>query len=108
MDEIKHITLPVICFVIETNRMGFDRNASLAFEVHVVEKLFFHIALGNRSGELQNAIGQRRFAVIDVSNNGKISNKLRLHKSTFAQTSMITFGTNKSNAAGFGTAFISS
>jgi len=40
--------------------MGF------AFQIHIVEPPHFHIAVGNRAGDLQKAVGKRGFAVVNV------------------------------------------
>jgi hypothetical protein len=53
--------------------VGLDGDAALAFEVHIVEQLLFHIAVGHGAGELQNAVSEGRFAVVDVGNYGEIS-----------------------------------
>ena len=59
--------------------MGFDRDAALALQVHRVENLVHHLALGQRPGVLEQAIGQRRFAVVDVRNDREISDTCGVH-----------------------------
>ena len=59
--------------------MGLDRDAAFALEVHVIEHLRFHVAVRDRSRKLQNAVGERRFAVIDMGNDRKVSYKARIH-----------------------------
>src|SRR5262249_26169458 len=46
--------------------LRLDRDAALALEVHVVEHLVLALALGDRAGELDQAVGERRLAVVDV------------------------------------------
>jgi hypothetical protein len=56
--------------------VGLDGDASLTLQIHVVQQLRFHITVRDGAGQLQNAVGQRRFAVVDVGDDGKISNAL--------------------------------
>ena len=51
-----------------------DRDAALALEVHGVEHLLAHLALGDRARDLEQAVGQRRLAVIDVRDDAEIAN----------------------------------
>ena len=60
--------------------MGLDGDAAFAFEVHIVEQLGLHIAVGDGPGKLQDAVGQGRFAVVDMGDDGEISNAVRIHK----------------------------
>jgi hypothetical protein len=55
--------------------MRLDRDAPLALEIHRVEHLRFHLAGLQGAGELEEAIGERGLAVIDVSNDGEIPDK---------------------------------
>ena len=45
-----------------------------ALQLHVVERLLAHFAFIERAGFFQQAIGQRAFAVVDVSNDREIAN----------------------------------
>ena len=60
--------------------MGLDGDAAFALEVHVVQKLCLHVAVGDGAGQLQNAVGERRFAVVDVGDDRKIADVLGVHK----------------------------
>ena len=50
--------------------MTFDCDASLALQIHVVEHLTFGYL--NRFRVLQQTVGQRRLAMINMGNNAKI------------------------------------
>jgi len=52
---------------------GFDGDAALAFEVHGVEDLFGHLARGNGAGELEEAVGEGGFAVVDVGDDAEVA-----------------------------------
>ncbi len=79
VDQIQNILLPVLRLVIQPHGVGLDRDAALTLQVHIVEQLLFHIAVGDRTGQLQDAVGKRRFAVVDMGDDGKISNALGVH-----------------------------
>ena len=53
--------------------VGFDGDAALALEVHGIEHLRLHFARGERSGEFQQAVGQRGFAVVDMRDDREIA-----------------------------------
>ena len=55
------------------HRLGLDRDASLALEIHGVEELVAHLAHGDRLGHLEDAIGQRRLPVIDVGDDREVA-----------------------------------
>jgi hypothetical protein len=63
----------------QANAFRFDGDAALALEVHGVEELFVHFALGERAGHFEEAVGERGFAVVDVRDDAEISNELRVH-----------------------------
>ena len=74
VDQVQHILLPVVRRVIEPHRAGLDGDAALALEVHVVEYLILHLALVDRAALLEQPVGQRGLAVVNVRHNGKIAN----------------------------------
>ena len=79
VDEIQDVSLAVAGFILQTNRRGFDRDAPLLFQIHIVQKLVVEFPLIDGIGKKQKPIRQRRFAVIDMRDDGKISNKGFIH-----------------------------
>ena len=73
VDQIQRVALAVRRGVEEPHRASLDRDAALALEIHVVEELGLHLARRDRARQLQQAIGKRRFAVIDVRDDGEIA-----------------------------------
>ena len=73
VDQIQNILLAVLRRVVEAHGVGLDRYTAFTLEVHVVEQLFLHIAIGDSASELEYTVGQRRFAVVDMRDDGKIS-----------------------------------
>jgi hypothetical protein len=53
--------------------VGFDGDAALAFKVHGVEDLLAHLALRQRAGGFEQAVGKGAFAMVDMGDDGKIS-----------------------------------
>ena len=53
--------------------MRLDGDAALALEIHRVEELRLHLARLERAGDLEEAVGQRRLAVVDVRDDGKVA-----------------------------------
>jgi hypothetical protein len=77
--EIEQIVLSIRCQIVHRNRMTFDGNAAFALQVHGIQKLFLHFPLHHRLGTLEESVGQSGLAVIDVSDDTKISNPLCFH-----------------------------
>src|ERR1035438_225401 len=65
--------------IIQAHGMGFDGDAALALQVHGVEDLLHHLALRERAGGLQQPVGQRRFPMIDVRDDGEIADEFAVH-----------------------------
>jgi hypothetical protein len=54
--------------------VGLDGNAPFPLQIHGIEDLLSHLPLGKTAAELDQPIGQRRLAVVDVGDDGKITN----------------------------------
>src|SRR6185436_5914560 len=80
VDQIQNVRLAILGLVVQTDSVGLDGNATLALEVHVVENLRRHVAAGDCAGQFQQTIRQRRFAVIDVGDDGEIANSCGIHR----------------------------
>ena len=66
--------------VVQADRVRLDRDAALALEVHGVEDLRFHLARLQRAGELEEAICQRRLAMVDVRDDREIADIALIHR----------------------------
>jgi len=51
----------------------FDRDPALALEVHRVEHLVFHLTHRHRPRELEQPVGKRRLAVVDMGDDAEVS-----------------------------------
>ena len=74
--EVEDIKLAVVGPVFEPDRLSLDGDAALALDVHGIEHLLDHLALGDRPRLLDEPVGERRFAVVDVSDDREVSDIL--------------------------------
>jgi hypothetical protein len=59
--------------------VSLDRDAAFALQVHGVQDLLHHLALLQRAGGFQQPVGQRRFSMIDVRDDGEIADEFAVH-----------------------------
>jgi hypothetical protein len=76
IDEIEVVYLPVACRVLQRSGLGLDGDAALSLEIHRVEHLLTHLAIGESAATLDESIGERRLTVVDVGDDGKITDVL--------------------------------
>jgi hypothetical protein len=74
VDQVQLIDLAIVGLVVEAHGLRLDGDAALALDVHRVENLLLHLALGQAPADLDQPVGQRRLAVVDVRHDGKIAN----------------------------------
>ena len=80
VDQVELVDLAVVSRVHHADGVGLDGDAALAFQIHRVEDLGVHLALGERAGELEQAVGERGFAVIDVRDDREIADVFGVHE----------------------------
>ena len=73
VDQVEGVGLTISGGVIHTRRLKLDRDASLTLQVHIVQELLLHVPVGHRASVLQQTIGQRRLAMVDMGNNAEIT-----------------------------------
>ena len=73
VDEVQAVDQAVPRGVLEPRRAGLDRDALLALEVHRIEDLARHLPRVDRVGHLEQAIGERGLAVIDVGDDREVA-----------------------------------
>ena len=73
VDQVEHIGLPVRRGVQQPDGPGLDGDAPLPLQVHVVQDLVLHVPGLHRLAGLQQAVRQGGFSVVDVGNDGEIS-----------------------------------
>ncbi|MNK67595.1 hypothetical protein D3C87_869360 [compost metagenome] len=77
VDEVQHIGLAVIRLVVQAHGLSLDGDAALALDIHRVENLFRHVAFGKTACRLDQPVGQRRFAVINVGNDREVADMVQ-------------------------------
>ena len=87
VNQVENIVLPVIGLVVQPDGLRLDGNAALALDIHRVEDLFLHLAQVESARKLDQAIGERGLAMVDVSDDGKIADVLqrRCHGALIAE-----------------------
>ncbi len=71
--QVENVILAVGRAVIQANGLRLDGDAALALDLHVVEHLVDHLALGEAARLLDQAIGEGRFPMVDMRDDGKIA-----------------------------------
>ena len=72
VNQVIFIFLPVLCMVNQTHCLRFDGNTAFTFQIHVVQYLLLHLAVGEQSRFLYKPVRQSRFAMINMCYNTKI------------------------------------
>ncbi len=80
VDQVELVRMAVLRGVHHADGVSLDGDAALALQVHGVEHLGLHLARSQRSGQLQQAVRQRGFAVVDVRDDGKIAEESGVHR----------------------------
>src|SRR5271156_5469196 len=75
VDQVEYIAFAVLGRIVEPHRARLDRNPALALEVHRIQKLILRLAHRERAGALEDPIGERGLAVIDMRDDRKITNR---------------------------------
>ncbi len=79
VDQVQVVHLATARAILQRSGLRLDGDAALALDVHRVEHLRLHLAIGEATAEVDDAIGECRLAVIDVRDDGKVTNVLHLH-----------------------------
>ncbi len=71
--QVQLVFIAIFGFVGHTHSRGFDGDAFFAFQVHRVQHLLGHLAVRDGAGQLQQAVGQRGFAVVYMRNDAEVT-----------------------------------
>lgn len=86
IDEVELVGLTVLRLVVQGHAVGLDGDPALALQVHGVQDLGLHFAIGEAAAHLDEAIGQRRLAMVDMGNDGEIADMAQVaHGSTHSK-----------------------
>jgi len=73
VDQVEDVVLAVAGAVFEPHRLRLDGNAAFALDIHRIQHLLDHFARFQPAGKLDQPVGERRFAVVDVGDNREIA-----------------------------------
>ena len=71
--QVEDIGLSVLRLVVEAHRLRLDGDAALALDLHRIEHLLDHVALGEAAGRLDQPVGERRLAVVDMRDDREVA-----------------------------------
>ncbi len=77
VDEIQLIGIAVARGVLQGNALGLDGDSTLALDVHGIEHLGLHLAPAQPPADLDEPVRERRFAMIDMRDDGKIADSVQ-------------------------------
>jgi len=79
IDQIEGIDFAVGAAILHRDRMHLDGDAALPLEVHAVQDLLLHLIAGEGAGGFKQAVGEGRFAVVDMGDDAEISDRIFGH-----------------------------
>ena len=79
VDQVELVLLAAAGAIVHAHRLRLDRDPLLALQLHLVQQLILHLARIHGAGELEHAIRQRRLAMVDVRDDGEISDAGLVH-----------------------------
>ena len=75
--------------------LRLDRDPPLALELHRVEELLAHLPLRDGAGQLEDAVGERRLAVVDVRDDREVANAVLLHRAQRSDRGVVAPGSQQ-------------
>ena len=78
INKVQLVLMTIIRVIVKRDALGFDGNTALTLNIHGVQHLGGHVTLFQTTADLNKSISQRRLAMINMGNDRKISNVLRL------------------------------
>ena len=79
VDEVELVHLAVLGGVVHGDGAGLDGDAAFPLNVHVVEDLVLHRPLVHALGQLEDAVGEGGFAVVDVRDDAEVADVVSCH-----------------------------
>ncbi len=82
VDQVQAVGLAVLRLVAERGGLRLDGDAALLLQVHRIEHLRLHFAVGQAAAKLDQAIRQGGLAMVDVGDDGEIADQILRHNKT--------------------------
>ena len=77
--QVQHIMFAILGGVFQAHGLGFDGDAALTLDVHGIQDLFLHVPGFKAFACLDQPISQGRFSVVNMSDDGKITDVRRFN-----------------------------
>ena len=74
INQVQLISLAILRLIIQPHGLRLNGDAAFALNIHIIQHLLRHFALAQTAGHLNQAVGQSRFAVVNMGNDGEITN----------------------------------
>ena len=71
--EVELIGLAILGGVVEAHRLRLDRDPAFLLNVHVIKDLLGHLAIGQPAAMLDQPVGKRRLAMVDMGDDTEIA-----------------------------------
>jgi hypothetical protein len=79
VDQVELVGLAVVRGVHHADGVGLDGDAAFALQIHGVEHLRLHFAGSERSGQLQQAVGERGFPMVNMGDDREVTDEGCVH-----------------------------
>ena len=79
VDQVEQVRLSIRRQVVHAHGVQLDRDAPLALEFIVVQDLLSHLTPVESAGLLEQPVGQRALAMIDVSDDAEVADMVDAH-----------------------------
>jgi hypothetical protein len=73
VDQVEDINLAILGLVVQSHGLGLDGDAALLLDIHGIENLLAHLPVGQAAAGLDQPVGERRLAVVDMGDDGEIA-----------------------------------
>ena len=73
VDHVQLVALTILGGVVKRHALRLDGDSALALKFHGVKHLRLHLAIRKAAAQLDEAVGEGRFAVVDVRDDGEIT-----------------------------------
>ena len=80
INEVQLVFLTIRMRIVQGNRGGFNGDAALTLKLHRIKHLRLHFTGLQAAAHLNEAVRKRRFAMIDMRNNRKVTNVFNINR----------------------------
>ena len=78
IDKVQLIATAIFGIEIQCDALRLDGDATLTLDIQIIEYLLRHLALGQTPAVLNEPIGKRGLAVVDVGDDREVSNMAKV------------------------------